>query len=87
MAAIAAAGPSPEQAARQEELRRGIRDAIRALSPTLRDTLLLAQAGEYSYEEIGAMLRAPLGTVKWRVSEARRVVRKHLRERGYGDVG
>jgi len=61
--------------------------AIRALSPKLRDALLLAQAGDYSYEEIGAMLGAPLGTIKWRVSEARRVIRKHLRERGYGDVG
>ena len=87
MAGIAAAGPSPEQAAEQEQLRRGIREAIRALSPKLRDALLLAQAGEYSYEEIGAMLHAPLGTIKWRVSEARRVIRKRLQERGYGDVG
>jgi len=87
MAGIAASGPSPEQAAGQEQLRRGIRDAIRALSPKLRDALLLAQAGDYSYEEIGAMLHAPLGTIKWRVSEARRVIRKRLRERGYGDVG
>jgi len=87
MAAIAASEPSPEQAAEQEQLRHGIRRAIRALSPKLRDALLLAQAGEYSYEEIGAMVRAPTGTIKWRVSEARRVIRKHLKEHGYGDVG
>jgi RNA polymerase sigma-70 factor, ECF subfamily len=87
LANVAATGPSPEQAAGREQLRRVIREAIRALSPKLRDTLLLAQAGEYSYEQIGAMLRAPLGTIKWRVSEARRLVRKHLQERGYGDVG
>jgi RNA polymerase sigma-70 factor (ECF subfamily) len=87
MAGLAASGPSPEQAAAQDQLRRGIREAIRALSPKLRDALLLAQAGEYSYDEIGAMLGAPLGTIKWRVSEARRVIRKRLRERGYGDVG
>ena len=87
MAAIAASEPSPEQAAEQEQLRGGIRRAIRALSPKLRDALLLAQAGDYSYEEIGAMVRAPIGTIKWRVSEARRVVRKHLKEHGYGDVG
>ena len=68
-------------------MRRGIREAIRALSPKLRDALLLAQAGEYSYEQIGAMLRVPLGTIKWRVSEARRLIRKRLQERGYGDVG
>jgi RNA polymerase sigma-70 factor (ECF subfamily) len=87
MANVAAGGPTPEQAAAQDQLRRGIRRAIRALSPKLRDTLLLAQAGEYSYEEIGAMLNAPAGTIKWRVSEARRVIRKHLQERGHGDAG
>ena len=87
VAGIVAAGPSPEQHAEDEELRRGIREAIRALSPKLRDALLLAQAGEYSYEQIGAMLRVPLGTIKWRVSEARRLIRKRLQERGYGDVG
>ena len=87
VAGIAAAGPSPEQHAEDEELRRGIREAIRALSPKLRDALLLAQAGEYSYEQISAMLRVPLGTIKWRVSEARRLIRKRLQERGYGDVG
>ena len=87
MAGLAAGGPSPAQAAEQEQLRRAIRDAIRALTPKLRDALLLAQAGEYSYEEIGGMLHAPVGTIKWRVSEARRVIRKRLQERGYGDVG
>ena len=87
MANVAAGGPSPEQAAAQDQLRRGVRDAIRALSPKLRDALLLAQAGEYSYDEIGAMLGTPTGTIKWRVSEARRVIRKRLRERGHGDVG
>jgi RNA polymerase sigma-70 factor (ECF subfamily) len=84
---VAAAGPSPEQAAAQEQLRRGIRAAIAALSPKLRDALLLAQSGDYTYEEIGAMLGAPLGTIKWRVSEARRLIRKRLHEQGYGDVG
>jgi RNA polymerase sigma-70 factor (ECF subfamily) len=87
VAGIASGEPSPEQAAEQEQLRRGIREAIRALSPKLRDALLLAQAGDYSYDEIGAMLRVPTGTIKWRVSEARRVIRKMLEERGHGHVG
>lgn len=87
IALVAAGGPSPEEAAANDQLRRGIREAIRALSPKLRDALLLAQAGDYTYDEIGAMLGAPLGTIKWRVSEARRLVRKHLQQHGYGDVG
>ena len=83
---VAAIGPTPEQAAANDQLRRGIQQTIRALSPKLRDALLLAQSGEYSYEEIGAMLEVPTGTIKWRVSEARKVIKKQLRERGYGDV-
>jgi RNA polymerase sigma-70 factor (ECF subfamily) len=85
MAAIAAAGPTPEEAAQEHQLRDAIRDAIRALTPKLRDALLLAQSGEYTYDEIGAMLQAPVGTIKWRVSQARRVVRQQLRDRGYDE--
>jgi RNA polymerase sigma-70 factor (ECF subfamily) len=86
-ATLAASNPTPEQAAAHDQLRRAVRSAIQTLSPRLRDALLLAQAGEYSYQEIGAMLGAPLGTIKWRVSEARRIIRKQLQERGHGDVG
>jgi len=57
-----------------------------ALAPKLRDALLLAQSGEHTYEEISVMLNAPVGTIKWRVSEARRVIRKHLHECGYDHV-
>ena len=86
VASVASGGPTPEQAAADDQLRRGIQQSIRALSPKLRDALLLAQSGAYSYEEIGAMLNAPTGTIKWRVSEARKIIRQQLRERGYGDV-
>jgi len=77
---------SPEARFMSEELRRAIRDTIRALPAKLRDTLLLAQSGEHSYEEIGVMVGAPVGTIKWRVSEARKVIRKRLKEQGH-DVG
>ena len=68
------------------ELRRHIVLAVQVLSPKLRDALLLAQSGEYEYDEIAAMLKIPLGTLKWRVSEARRKVRAHLSQLGYTDV-
>jgi RNA polymerase sigma-70 factor (ECF subfamily) len=79
-----AAGPTPEQAAAQRQSRRAIRAAIAGLAPKLRDALLLAQSGEHTYDEIGAMLGSPVGTIKWRVSEARRVVRQKLMEQGHG---
>ncbi len=84
---VASAAPSPEQAAAGEQLQRAILDEIQALSATLRDTLLLAQAGELTYDEIAAMTKTPVGTIKWRVSEARKVIRKKLTERGFTDAG
>jgi RNA polymerase sigma-70 factor, ECF subfamily len=77
---------TPEQLVVDQQLRRDIQQGIRALSPKLRDALLLAQSGDYTYEEIATMLKAPLGTIKWRVSEARRTVKTFLRNRGYGNV-
>jgi len=68
------------------ELRTQIVREIRALSPKLRDTLLLAQSGEYAYEDLAVMLSVPVGTVKWRVSEARRKLRARLAQIGYVDV-
>ena len=84
---VPSSAPSPEQSAADAELRRGIAAEIRALSPKLRDALLLAQSGEYGYDEIAAMLGSPVGTIKWRVSEARRLIKNRLRSRGYVDVG
>jgi RNA polymerase sigma-70 factor (ECF subfamily) len=78
--------PSPEDAAVSREFQRAIVGEIRRLTPKLKDALLLVQSGEYSYEEVAAMLRAPVGTIKWRVSEARRLVKERLRHRGYADV-
>ena len=77
---------SPEARLMSDQLRLAIRDTIRALPTKLRDTLLLAQSGEHTYEEIAAMTGAPVGTIKWRVSEARKVIRKRLKEQGH-DVG
>ena len=69
---------TPEDLAAHAQLRDGIRDAIRNLPAKLRDPLLLAASGEYSYDEIGAMLKAKTGTIKWRVFEARRLVKESL---------
>jgi RNA polymerase sigma-70 factor, ECF subfamily len=70
--------PSPETAAMSRSEAAAARKVIAGLPAKLRDPLLLAASGDYRYEEIAAMLGTPVGTVKWRVSEARRIVRSKL---------
>ena len=78
-------GDGPLDALRHRDLARHATVAIDALSPKLRDALLLAQSGDYGYDEVAAMLKVPVGTVKWRVSEARRQVRQRLAALGFVD--
>lgn len=73
---VAGVLPNPERAAIARDACDRIRHQVARLSPTLRDTLLLAASGEHTYEEIGLMLGTPVGTIKWRVAEARRLVAK-----------
>jgi RNA polymerase sigma-70 factor (ECF subfamily) len=79
----AAPGEDAEQAVLRRERASAVGAGIRALPPKLRHCLLLAGSGDYSYEEIGAMVGAPVGTVKWRVSEARRQVKARLAREGW----
>ena len=81
--AFAAGGPSPERAALDGEQQRTVARLVRALPPKLRDPLLLVGSGEYSYDDVAAMLATPVGTVKWRVSEARRQLRVKLTRLGF----
>jgi len=74
VANLASLAPGPEQQAVGRSETRQLTAAIAALSPKLRDTLLLAASGEHSYEDIGRMFGVATGTVKWRVAEARRLV-------------
>ena len=67
------------------ELHRDVRKLIGTLPRKLRDSLLLAGSGEHTYDEIGQMLGAPVGTVKWRVAEARRVLKRKLTAMGYAN--
>jgi RNA polymerase sigma-70 factor (ECF subfamily) len=81
--------PSPlrsqEEALAEAELHRNVTRLIRSLPHKLRDALLLAGSGDYTYEQIAGMLGTPVGTVKWRVAEARRVLRRKLSALGYLD--
>jgi RNA polymerase sigma-70 factor (ECF subfamily) len=75
---VPSAARSQEDDLASRELQRTLRRLIQSLPRKLRDALLLAGSGEYSYEQIAKMLDVPVGTVKWRVSEARRVLKQKL---------
>jgi RNA polymerase sigma-70 factor, ECF subfamily len=83
---IAAGGQTQEDDVVTSDLQQRLRPLIAALPKKLRDALLLAGSGEHSYQEIGQMLKIPVGTVKWRVSEARRVLKLKMAAKGYSDV-
>lgn len=82
---IAIDGAAPDAALLARERDRVVAQVIRSLPPRLRDPFLLAAGGEHRYEEIAALLGLPLGTVKWRMLEARRVLREKLGRLGFGD--
>ena len=83
--AFPAADPPPDAILMSRELAIAIAQVIRALPRKLRDPFLLAASGDHRYEEIATMLGTPLGTVKWRISEARRLIRAKLDRMGHGD--
>jgi len=86
MERLASGGPSQEADVMTSDLQRRLRPLIASLPKKLRDALLLAGSGDHTYEEIGQMLKIPTGTVKWRVSEARKVLKQKMVAMGYTDV-
>jgi RNA polymerase sigma-70 factor (ECF subfamily) len=84
---VADPGPRADDQLLSRERDRVVARMIRSLPARLRDPFLLAATGEHRYEEIAALLDIPLGTVKWRVAEARRVLREKLVRVGFGPEG
>jgi len=81
----AASDPMPDELVMSRELATAIAQVVRALPRRLRDPFLLAASGDHRYEEIATLLGTPVGTVKWRISEARRLIRLKLDHLGHGD--
>ncbi len=81
-AVVSASDASPEAGLLHHELRRTLARLVKTLPARLRDPLLLVGTGEYLYDEVAAMLGQPVGTVKWRVSDARRQIRIKLERLG-----
>jgi len=78
---------SSEVALIEAQAYRDVRRLVGALPAKYRDPLLLSVFGDQTCEAIGRVLGVPAGTAKWRVSEARRLLRVKLERRGYGRGG
>lgn len=57
-----------------------VKAAVAALPVHFRETLILADVREFSYQEIAGMLGIPIGTVMSRLSRARKALRASLEE-------
>jgi RNA polymerase sigma-70 factor (ECF subfamily) len=68
--------PDPAERAEAGERARIVRDSING--PDLRTALILRDVNGLAYEEIAAVIRAPLGTVKSRIARARGHVQERL---------
>jgi len=85
LSTIATADDGPDASLLAHERDRVVAHLIRSLPARLRDPFLLAASGEHRYEDIAVLLGIPLGTVKWRMAEARRVLRGKLHRLGFGE--
>jgi RNA polymerase sigma-70 factor (ECF subfamily) len=72
------AGNAPEAEIVQKVEVEAIREAIERLPDEYRDTVILADLNEFSYQEISDMLQIPVGTVRSRLSRGRRLVQKAI---------
>ena len=64
-------GERPDVAAGRSLLQQRLREAVAALPDGLRETLILRELQQCSYDEIATITNVPLGTVMSRLSRAR----------------
>lgn len=75
MEETSAAAPGPEEILLENEMRDEVWAALGALSPEQRTLLVLRYFLEWREIELADWLEMPIGTVKWRLHEARRKLR------------
>ena len=78
----AGSGRSPQDEAERRELRESIDRGLEALTPEHRQVLVLREIHQLRYDEIADVLSLDVGTVKSRISRARKQLRKFLLECG-----
>ena len=81
---LAAAGPTPHEAAARKELATMVQRALARVSVELREAVILRDLQDLDYKEIAQVLGIPEGTVKSRISRGRaelaRLLERNRRE-------
>jgi RNA polymerase sigma-70 factor (ECF subfamily) len=77
---VADARPSVARSYELRETRGRIEKALGRLPASLRELFVLRHVNDYSYEEIAALKKLPVGTVKNRVFQAKEMLRGLLEE-------
>ena len=72
---------SPHRAAEQKEASRFLHDGLQALSPELKEAIILRDLEGMQYQEIADLLSVPEGTVKSRINRGRLELAKILTKR------
>lgn len=78
-------GQDAERLAWSLALQEDLEAALERLSPIHRETLELALSQGFSYEEIATITAVPIGTVRSRINQARRLMKQMLIQRGWGE--
>jgi RNA polymerase sigma-70 factor (ECF subfamily) len=72
--------PSVLDRMERQDVKRAVQDCIQALDPDFREVLVLRDMQDFSYDEIGGMLKVAVGTVKSRLFRARESVKECLKK-------
>jgi RNA polymerase sigma factor (sigma-70 family) len=79
------ASPDPANELQRQHVQREIDAAIRALSPPLREVIVLREFEELDYAQIAQIAGVPIGTVMSRLSRAREKLRGILSQTHLGE--
>ncbi len=73
--------PNPHRLVEQAEISRFLREGLQALSPELKEAIILRDLEGMAYQEIAELLAIPEGTVKSRINRGRLELAKLLTKR------
>jgi len=82
IAPVADGDPTPEDAALRRAAQRDVQAALARLAPAHRDALVLFFVDDFSHAEMADILGVPVGTVKSRLSNAKRALAALLADSG-----